>query len=436
MASSTLAVVGDMLVLFIFLGVVSILAGSMVFVPITVIIIVLIYTLAIRAPLQKSIEETHEAAANKNSVLIESLVNLETIKTMGAHGTAQWQWEEASGEIASKGLKSKILGTSIPAVTQFFVQLNTIALVAVGVYQIQDKNLTMGALIATVMLSSRAIAPVGQIASLITNYENTKTAYNGLDNIMQMPVERPEGKQFIQRAFLKGNIEFKNVTFRYPDEEKPALKNVSFKIKHGEKVGIIGKIGSGKSTIEKLILGLYEPQEGTILIDGIDIKQIDPADLRKNISYIPQDITLFKGTVKDNIVYKAPHSNDASIIRAAKISGVENFANRHPRGFDMSVGERGEGLSGGQRQSIAIARAFLVETPIVLMDEITNMMDSSSENEVIKNIKENIDDRTVILVTHKTSLLSLVDRLIVMDEGMVLLDDSKDSVIKKLKNKA
>lgn len=314
LTSSTLVTLVDMPFTFIFLFVIYIVAGNIVFVPISVMIIVLIYLLLVKGPLQKSTNETHEASSNKNSVLIESLVNMETIKTMGASGHAQWKWEEATGEIAGKGLKAKILSASIPTVSSFFIQLNSIAIILFGVYAITEKEMTMGALIAAVMLSSRAISPIGQVVSLASNFENTKTAYSALQDIMSMPVERPEGKQFVKRPSFQGNIEFKNVTFKYPDEEKAALENVSFKIKHGEKVAFIGKIGSGKTTVEKLMLGLYEPTEGSILIDGIDIKQVDPADLRKNIGYVSQDISLFQGSVKDNIIYKSPSADDVSLI--------------------------------------------------------------------------------------------------------------------------
>jgi len=380
----------------------------------------------------RSIESTYEAAAEKNSVLIESLTALETIKTLGGGGHAQWKWEEATGEIAERGMKSKLISSSITTVTGFLVQLNTVAVIIVGVYMIEEMTLTMGALIAAVILSSRAISPMGQVASLIANYEHSKTALVNLNEIMKLPVERPHGKQFVQRFDFKGQIEFKNVTFTYPEETKAALENISFKIKPGERVGLIGKIGSGKSTIEKLLLGLYEPDSGSILIDGIDINQIDPADLRKNLGYVPQDIVLFKGTVKENIVYKAPYSNDKALIRAARIGGVDEFIDSHPMGFDMRVGERGEGLSGGQKQSIAISRAFLQDAPIMLMDEPTNSVDNATEQQLKRRLLANLGNRTVLLVTHKQSLLDLVNRILVVDNGKIAMDGSKQEVIAKL----
>lgn len=431
-ASSSLTAIVDLPFAFIFLLTIYYLAGYLVVVPIVGIILILIYTFSIKEPLQKSIKSTYEASAMKNGILIESLNALETIKTLGASGHAQWSWEEATGEIANRSVKSKIITSSISTVTAFIVQLNTIAIVALGVYMIKDMDLTMGGLIAAVILSSRAIAPMGQVASLSASYEQTKTAYQGLDAIMKMPVERPEGKKFVRRNKFEGNIEFKNVSFTYPQSQKGALEKVNFKINAGEKVGIIGKNGSGKTTIEKLILGLYQPKEGAVLIDGIDINQIDPADLRRNIGYVPQDVILFKGSVRENIVYKAPYVDDMQIIRAAKISGVDEYVNSHPLGFDMPVYERGEGISGGQRQSISIARAFLLDCPIVLLDEPTNSLDSNTEYKMRINLKENLKDKTAILITHKISLLELVDRLIVVDNGKILLDGKKDEVLAKL----
>ncbi len=432
LTSTTLTAVIDIPFTLIFLSVILMLGGWLMMIPVAVMAVILAYVFVVRGPLQRSIEETYEAASNRNAVLIESLYNMETIKAMGANGHTQWQWEEVTGEIAEKGLHSKVLSGSIPSVIQFFVSFTTLALLIAGVYMIDAKELTMGALIAIVMLASRAIAPIGQVASLVSNYENTKTAFTGIEQIMNIEDEHPLDKEFVQRPAFEGAIEFKNVSFRYSEDDKLALDDVSFKINKGEKVAIIGRIGSGKTTIEKMMLGLYETQEGSISFDGIDIKQIDPANLRQNIGYVAQDITLFSGTLKDNVVYKYPQATNEQIIDVAKLTGIEEFVNRHPKGFDMSVGERGDGLSGGQRQGIAVARALVVPTPILLLDEPTNMMDSTTENRLITNLRDYIEDKTTVIVTHKMTLLTLVDRIIVMDEGKVVLDGPKASVIKQL----
>ncbi len=433
--SSTIAALVDLPFTIIFLIVIYFIAGNIVFVPILISLIIIIYMLFVKEPLQKSIESTYEASAIKNGILIETLSGMETVKTMSGSGLAQWNWEEATGEIANRSVKTKILTNSINTVTAFLVQINTVIVVVMGVYMIKEMELTMGGLIAAVILSSRAIAPMGQVVGLAASYEQTKTAYKTVENIMQMPVERPEGKKFVRRESIKGDIEFQDVVFAYPDAQKGALNKISFKINAGEKVGIIGKNGSGKTTIEKMILGLYEPSEGSILIDGIDINQIDPVDLRKNIGYVPQDVVLFNGTVKENIVYKYPAIDDASILKAAKISGTDEFVNAHPLGFDMPVYERGDGISGGQRQSIAIARAFLLDSPIMILDEPTNSLDNSTEARIKKLLAQNMKNKTVLLVTHKSSLLSLVDRIIVVDNGKVMIDGEKNKVLAQLQGK-
>ncbi len=432
LTSSTLMALIDLPFAFIFLVTTYFIAGYLVIVPIVLMLMILGYTVMIKTPMQESIESTYQASAIKNGILIESLNALETIKALSAGGHAQWKWEEASGEIAQRSLKSKLLSNSITTVTSFLVQLDTIAVVVLGVYMIKEVELTMGGLIAAVILSSRAIAPMGQVAALIASFEQTRTAYKALDDIMKLPVERPSGKKFVRRERFNGKIEFKNVSFAYPESTKNALENVSFKIEAGEKVGILGRNGSGKTTIEKLVLGLYAPDNGSVLIDGIDINQIDSVDLRKNIGYVPQDVVLFYGTVRDNIIYKAPYVDDETILKAAKIGGVDEFVDSHPLGFDMPVLERGEGISGGQRQSIAVARAFLLDTPIMLLDEPTNSLDSTCENRMKALLQENIGNKTTLVITHKMALLDLVDRLIVIDNAKVLLDGKKEDVLRQL----
>lgn len=433
--SSTISLLIDLPFIILFLITIYYIGGVLVVVPVVIIIFIVFYTLYAKEKLQNSIKQSYEASSMKNGVLIESLSSIETLKSLGATGYSQWKWEEATSQIADKSISSKTISASITTVTSFLLQLNTVAIIIVGTYLIGEKMISMGALIAVVIISSRAIAPMGQVASLLSTFHHTKVSYKALDDIMNMPVEHPQGKKFVARPEYRGNIEFKNVGFTYPNSDKSTLNNLNFRINEGEHIAIIGKIGSGKSTIHKLLLSLYVPNEGAILVDNIDTKQLDPTELRKNIAYVSQDVLLFNGTVKENIVYRLPHIDDEKIIEAATVSGVMDFINKHPKGFDMPVGERGAFLSGGQRQSIAIARAILQEYPIVLLDEPTSAMDSSTEAKFIKSIKEYLKGKTMILVTHKTSLLSLADRVIVMEDGQIVLDGKKDYVVEKLRTK-
>ncbi len=430
--TATMTAVIDLPFALIFLAVIYYIGGYLVLVPMLTMLLILIYALIIRKPLQESIESSHEAGAKKNSILIETLQNIETVKTMRMGGKRQWSWEESTGEIAEKNLKSRMLSSSIPSVTNLFIQLNTVFVVVFGVYLIQEFELTMGGLIAVVILTSRTVAPMGQAAALISNYSDAKTSYTILNDIISKEAERPHGKEFVERNKFAGKIEFKDVSFNYPGTEVPALTNVNFIINPGEKVAMIGRIGSGKSTIAKLILKLYEPSSGKILIDDIDIAQIDPADLRRYISYVPQDIHLFRGTIKENIVSTEQHPNVGDIIYAAQVSGVEEFIRVHPLGYDMPIGERGAGLSGGQRQSVGVARALMQDSSIMIMDEPTNAMDTTTESQLLKHLTAELQEQTVVIITQKLSLLSMTDRVIVMHNSKVLLDGPKDEVTKQL----
>jgi ATP-binding cassette subfamily C protein LapB len=432
LTNATMAAVIDLPFAVIFMFVIAYIGGEIVLIPLATMIFIIGYAYFIKKPLRDSIESTHEASAKKSSILIETLNNIETLKSLGTMSQMQWKWEEATGEIAGKSLKSRMLSASIPTITQLLIQINTVMIIVYGVYLIQEFELSMGGLIAIVILTSRTLSPMSQVAALMTNYEDTKTSYETLNEIISQPSERPSGKKFVERPDFSGHIEFVDVTFSYPGNDVPALKNVSFVIKPGEKVAIIGRIGSGKSSIQKLILGLYQPDSGQILIDGIDINQIDPADLRKHMSYVSQDIMLFRGTVKDNITYRATHATDGAMIRAAQISGTSEFVKKHPKGYEMPIGERGQGLSGGQRQSIGIARAFLLSTPIMLLDEPTNAMDQITEAKLLDNLAENLKGVTSLIVTQKMTILKIVDRVIVVNEGKIFIDAPKETALKQL----
>ncbi len=431
--ASTMVTLVDLPFAIIFLFVIFYVGGQMVLVPLFTISIILIYSAILIKPLKKSVEATYEATAAKNSHLIETLHSIQTIKTLGVSNYAQWVWEEASSTIANNSMRARMLSTSITVITNLLVQLNTVGLIVFGIYRISDLELSLGGLIACVMLSSRAVAPMGQIASLITSFEQTRTAYHSLDELMKKAVERPQGKTFVRRPVFDGDISFKAVSFSYPEAVKPSLSNINFHIKAGEHVGIIGKIGSGKTSIIKLIVGLYETSEGSISIDNIDINQIDPADLRQHTGYLSQDVELVRGTIRDNLAYKDLQVNDELLIQAARVSGVDLFVNKLPQGFDTEVGEQGAFLSGGQRQSIALGRSLLLNEPILILDEPTNSFDNTTESVVKKRLFDYTRDKTLILVTHKAPMLDLVERIIVVDDGRVVMDGPKQKILNALK---
>jgi len=433
LTSATLSTLVDIPFLFIFLTVIYLLGGDLALIPLLVLPLAIIVSLAVQKPLKATINELFKYSAQKGATLVESLTNLDSIKSTGAESQIQRQWEQNIGHIARLSLKSRFLSSIAINFSAFLQQMSSVAVVIWGVYKISEGELTMGGLIACTILTGRALAPVSQIASLLTRYHQAKASLASLDKLMTLPVEREIGKKFLHRPTFKGAIEFKNISFSYPEQPIKALDNISFKIKAGERVGFIGRIGSGKSSIEKLMMNLYQAQEGSILIDGTDIRQLDPSELRRQIGYVPQDISLMFGSVKDNITLGSRFADDALILRAAEISGVTNFVNKHPAGFDLAVGERGSALSGGQRQSIAVARALLLSPPIFILDEPSNSMDNSTEEAFKQQFSKALDSQTLILVTHKASLLELVDRLIVMDGSKIVADGEKTAVLNALK---
>jgi len=396
------------------------------------VVIVLVYVSVGRGKLRELSETTYRAGVQRNATLIESLVGLDTIKAMGAESKTQRRWEEATAFLARTGVQLRLVSNANQFVTAGTTQLVTLFVVVTGVYLITEGLLSMGGLIACTMLAGRVMAPVGQLAGLLTQFQYAQISLGSVDQIMETPQERPEGARFLSRETFGGEIEFKDVTFSYPGSEMPSLVDVSFKIKPGEKVAILGRVGSGKSTLQKLAMGLFQPSEGAVLIDGIDLRQLDPAEYRKQVGYMPQDLTLFHGTLRDNIVIAHPYASDSDVLKAAEQANLLEFVNRHPQGFDMTISERGDSLSGGQRRCVALARAVLGEPPVVLMDEPTGSMDHSTEVAVKSSLAAFIAGRTWIVVTHRNSLLEMVDRIIVIDNGKIVADGSRQSVITAL----
>ncbi len=427
--SATLTGIVDLPFTFLFLLVIWLLGGSVAFMLAGLIIVVVVAGYALQVPLRNYVRKSTKSAEAKHGLLVETISGLETIKAIGADGRLRARYGDQVAENALYSQGSRFysaLGGNIAALVQ---QIASIIIILIGMYMVKEGNMSVGALIACVMLGGRAIAPIGQVANLMSRYHSAQSAMKTIDNIMSKPVERPLDARFLHRPDLKGKIAFKNVVFSYPDTPRKSLDNVSFIIEPGEKVGIIGRIGSGKSTIARLIMGLYDPKEGTILVDDTDYRQIDPADLRRNVAYIAQDVVLFSGSVRDNITASVPHATEEEILAAAKEAGVHDFMSRHPMGYDAPVGERGEGLSGGQRQTIALARAMLLKPNVFVCDEPTNAMDIQAEQSFTNHIQRYSKNKTLVLITHRQQLLHLVDRLILIDQGKVVADGPRDKVI-------
>lgn len=394
---------------------------------------ILVYAFFARAKLQRLTETTYQAGAQRNATLIESLTGLDTLKALGAESVMQRKWEETTRFLAGVGVDLRLATLSVTHFTMFAQQLVTVGVIVVGVLLISEGQLTMGGLIAGTMLSRRAMQPFGQVAGLITQAHNARMALDTLNGLFETPTERRALGAFVSRDNFRGDVTFNNVSFAYPGSETASVSGVSFSIKAGEHVAIVGRVGSGKSTLTKLAMGLYEPTEGAVLVDGIDLRQLDPGEYRNAVGYVPQDVTLFHGTLRENLTLAHRGIEDSSLVRAAQRSALIDFVNRHPRGFDMPISERGDSVSGGQRRCIALARSLVHSPGILLFDEPTGSMDNTTEAVIKKELTDYLPGRTLLLVTHRNSLLELVDRIIVVDGGRIVADGAKDAVLSALK---
>lgn len=431
--SATLVTLTDLLFIGLFIFVIFMIAGPLAWVPTIAVIVALTGGLLIQFPLNSAVRKTQHEAAQKHAILIETVSSLDTIKSVGAEGRMQRAWESFVGATSRTSQKSRFystLGSNFTTMTQQFV---TVATVILGVYLVSEGLMTMGAIVAAVMLGGRAVAPLGGVANTLSRYHQSVVALGTLNRLMEMPVERPSDRRFVSRPIQEGGFEFQNVNFAYPDAGVPALDQVSFKVKPGERVGIIGRVGSGKTTIGRLLINLYEPTGGAVLMDGVDLRQYHPSDIRRGVGFVMQDVTLFFGSVRDNIALGAPQADDSMILRAARLAGVDDFVGSHPQGYNLQVGERGQYLSGGQRQSIALARALLTDPQILMLDEPTSAMDNSSEQNFINRLSGVLDGRTLLLTTHRMSMLRVIDRLIVLDRGKIVADGPRDQVLQALR---
>ena len=432
--SATMTTLIDLPFSLLFLLVIAWIAPILVIPACLGILVVLLYSLKTRHNMRRLSENIFRASSQRNSILVESLVGLGTLKAMAAEGAMQRRWERSTAFISRLGVQLRSLSASNGFVALWCQQLVNVSVIIMGVYLIAEGDLSLGGLIACTMLSGRAMAPSGQVAGLLAQYHNARSALTTLNEIMKQPVERPPQHKFFSRSDFNGDIQFKQVGFSYPSAEVPSLSNINLNIKAGEHIGILGRIGSGKTTLEQLVLKLFQPTQGSVLIDGIDINQIDPAELRRRIGYVPQDVSLMYGTLRDNITLGAPWADDEMVIKALKTAGLDSLVNSHPKGVELPVGERGEFLSGGQRKAVAFARALINSPSILVLDEVTAGMDHMSEQWIKQQLAEQAKGKTMLLITHSTSMMELVDRLIIMDGGRIIADGPRETIINRLKS--
>ena len=431
-SSTTLVAFIDLPFLLLFLVVIYYIGGTMALPLLVAVPVVALAGLFLQIPLQRVMENSYKESTQKHAMLYEIVHGLETIKTCLAQGRIQAKWENVVGMSAHSTGKAKILANLALNLSAFSGQMVSVAVIILGVYKIHAGELTVGGLIACNILSARALAPLGALAGLLTRFQQSRMALFALNMLMELPSERPEEMDTFGYGEIKSSIAFKGVKFNYPGASRAVLDNISFSISPGEKVGVVGRIGAGKTTLGKLCVGLYQPLEGSVQVGSIDLRQMDVADLRKKIGYVSQDSLLFYGSLKENIAFGLPEADDESIRNAAEIAGVTQFIKDHPAGFAMNVGERGSELSGGQRQAISIARALLAGNDMLVMDEPTSNMDAQTEFTLKQRLIKHLGDKTLILITHRPSLLELVDRLIVLEGGRIVADGLKADVVKWL----
>ncbi|AFI89224.1 type I secretion system permease/ATPase [Pectobacterium parmentieri] len=433
LSSLTLTTLIDFPFTLLLLLVIGIIGGPLVWVSILAYPIALLASWAMQKPLSATIEKTMHLASERQATLIETLSCLDAIKVNNAESERQHQWEQTIGSLSKLEMRVKALSSLAVNLTQWFQQFAGVAMIVVGVYLLINGKLSMGGLIACYMLNGRALMPLGQLSGLVSRYQQARLTMQTTEQMMQLPQERSDNEHPLKRESIRGGIEFRDVTFNYPEQKTSSLQSISLTIAPGEKVGVIGRSGSGKSSLQKLIVNLYQPNTGNILIDGVDARQLDVSDLRHNIGYVPQDIQLFSGSLRNNLISGARYVEDEAMLRAAEISGVNEFARLHPDGYNLQVGERGQQLSGGQRQAVAIARALLLDPPILVLDEPTSSMDNTSEDRLKQALTPIIAEKTLLLVTHRVSMLALVDRLVIVDKGKIIADGPKAIVMDALK---
>jgi ATP-binding cassette subfamily C protein LapB len=432
MTSSTLFILADAPFALMFIGVMGMIAGPVALVPLVMVPLAALVGLYFRKPIERLATENMAESNRKNGLLIEAVDGIESIKAAGGEWKMRDRYSHLTATIAVSELKLKDINTRSTNLAQSIQLLNYIGMIVVGAYAITTGQLTMGGLIACSIISGRALAPLGQIPQLIVQWKHAQTALKSLNSIMAMPSDRSSTQRLVVPDTCLGQLDMDKAVFGYLSD-KPSLEVETLSVKPGERIAVLGAVGSGKSTLVKMMSGLFKPKTGRVLIDGIDIDHLAPEFVREHVGYLPQDVRLFNGTLRENLTLGLPTPNDSLILRAARLTGLDQVILNHPRGLELGINEGGRGLSGGQRQLVGLTRLLLAQPRIILLDEPTASMDAQLEARVMKHLFEEISpETTLVVVTHKTALLTHVNRIIVVDKGRIVADGPRDQVLARL----
>jgi len=428
-ASASFVAFVDLPFIILFLFVLYVIGGPVAAVPAVIVIVVIIAGLLIQPIIRKLTFNAAQDGQSKQSVIVEVLSGMETLKTLPGIGFLRERWVDSVDRQGITSAKSKFWSQLTANFSQSGQQLSQVGIVVYGVFLIAEGTLTMGSLIACVILSGRTLAPLGQVSNLLGRFNQAVTAYDNFGQLMQQPVKELGRAHQVRVDKVEGSISIVNASLTYPEQKEAVIKQLNLQLYAGEKIAIVGKIGSGKTSILRLIAGLYDANEGSVKVDNHDISHMHPDDIRKHIGVVMQTPMLFSGTLKENLLMGNPEATDEQMIAAAKIANVDEIASNLPDGYETILAEGGKGLSGGQRQAICIARAFVGDPQIVIMDEPSSAMDSGSEQQLLKDLQLRLKDKTLVLITHRGTLLSLVDRVVVFDSGRIVADGPKDKVL-------
>ena len=434
--SATFAIFADLPFIILFLIVLYWIGGPVAAVPALIVPLVILFAFILQPIVKRMSELSMLQGKSKQAVMVEMIGALETVKMTQGNNMLRNRWLNSVLNQGLTSAKTKLTSQLASHFAQFGQQASQIGIVVYGVFLISSGELTMGQLIACVILSGRTMAPLGQITGLLGRMNQARSAYRGLNEVLGVTTEEEERADFVKRPNLQGDISLRGVNFTYEEQPNPVLQKISLDIQAGQKIAILGRIGSGKTTLLRLICGLQAPDTGAVLLDNADIRQIRPKDVRKNIGVVLQNPTLFSGTIRDNLLMGKPEATDDELIEAARIAGADSFIGMLPGGFDFPLSERGQELSYGMRQAIAIARAVISKPNILVMDEPTASMDNATETQLVDRLMEATTDTTCLFVTHRGAMLKMADHIIVMEKGQIAMAGPRDKVLKELQGSA